>query len=88
MMASAYNRSTEVLSQFLTAGHFNRSYVHWSLQRTAWVRTWASLVHNKKKNLLLNTTFEGSRDGTVVRALVSQQCGPGSIPGLDVIYVG
>ena len=25
------------------------------------------------------------RDGTVVRALASHQCGPGSIPGLDVI---
>ena len=27
----------------------------------------------------------GSRDGTVVRALTSHQCGPGSIPGLGVI---
>ena len=27
----------------------------------------------------------GSRDGAVVRALVSHQCGPGSIPGLGVI---
>ena len=27
----------------------------------------------------------GSRDGAVVRALASHQCGPGSIPGLDVI---
>ena len=27
----------------------------------------------------------GSRDGAVVRALASQQCGPGSIPGLGVI---
>ena len=26
-----------------------------------------------------------SRDGAVVRALVSHQCGPGSIPGLGVI---
>ena len=27
----------------------------------------------------------GSRDGAVVRALAFHQCGPGSIPGLDVI---
>ena len=27
----------------------------------------------------------GSRDSAVVRALVSHQCGPGSIPGLGVI---
>ena len=27
----------------------------------------------------------GSRNGTVVRALASHQCGPGSIPGLGVI---
>ena len=29
--------------------------------------------------------WEGSRDGAVVRALASHQCGPGSIPGLGVI---
>ena len=29
----------------------------------------------------------GSRDGAVVRALASNQCGPGSIPGLGVIWV-
>ena len=28
---------------------------------------------------------KGSRDGAVVRALAFHQCGPGSIPGLDVI---
>ena len=27
----------------------------------------------------------GSRDGAVVRAFAFHQCGPGSIPGLDVI---
>ena len=27
----------------------------------------------------------GCRDGAVLRALVSHQCGPGSIPGLGVI---
>ena len=31
------------------------------------------------------TTILGGRGGTVVRALASHQCGPGSIPGLDVI---
>ena len=29
----------------------------------------------------------GSRDGAVVRALVSHQCGSGSIPGLRVVWV-
>ena len=29
--------------------------------------------------------LQGSRDGAVVRALASHQCGPGSIPGLGVI---
>ena len=33
----------------------------------------------------INDVIWGSRDGTVVRALVSHQCGPGSIPGLGVI---
>ena len=28
---------------------------------------------------------QGSRDGVVVRALASHQCGPSSIPGLGVI---
>ena len=38
MMAFACNRSIEVLNQFLTAGHVNRSYVHRShLQRIAWM---------------------------------------------------
>ena len=31
------------------------------------------------------TITNGSRDGAVVTALASHQCGPGSIPGLDVI---
>ena len=30
----------------------------------------------------------GNRNGTVVRALASHQCGPGSIPGLVEIHVG
>ena len=30
-------------------------------------------------------SFCGSRDGAVVRALASHQCGPGSIPGLGVV---
>ena len=32
-----------------------------------------------------NANSRGSRDGVVVRALASHQCGPGSIPGLGVI---
>ena len=37
--------------------------------------------------LILNDAIRelGSRDGAVVRALVSHQCGPGSIPDLGVI---
>ena len=31
-------------------------------------------------------SFLGSRDGAVVRALVSHQCGPGSIPASVVIF--
>ena len=31
--------------------------------------------------------YAGSRDGAVVRALTSHQCGPGSNPGLGVIHV-
>ena len=34
---------------------------------------------------LFNFFYNGSRDGAVVRALAFHQCGPGSIPGLDVI---
>ena len=31
------------------------------------------------------TLEKGSRDGVVVRALASHQCGPGSIPGPDAV---
>ena len=34
---------------------------------------------------LIEVHFGRSRDGAVVRALASHQCGPGSIPGLGVI---
>ena len=34
---------------------------------------------------LFHLPYLGSRDGTVVKALAPHQCGPGSIPGLDVI---
>ena len=33
----------------------------------------------------LATSLPGSRDGAVVRALASHQCGPGSTPGPGVI---
>ena len=46
-------------------------------------------LENSKTCLLLSKTWsafrKGSRDGAVVRALASHQCGPGSIPGLGVI---
>ena len=32
-------------------------------------------------------TCMGSRDGAVVRALHSHQCGPGSSPGLGIMWV-
>jgi len=31
------------------------------------------------------TFYGGARDGAVVRALASHQCGPGSNPGVDAI---
>ena len=31
------------------------------------------------------TYIEGSRDGSVVRALASHRCGPGLIPRVDII---
>ena len=37
-----------------------------------------------RRIMRLNSS-RGSRDGAVVRALASHQCGPGSIPGLGVI---
>ena len=40
--------------------------------------------HLSLRSFLLRM-LEGSRDGAVVRALASHQCGPGSIPGLGVI---
>ena len=30
--------------------------------------------------------FQGSKGGAMVRALASDQCGPGSNPGVDAIY--
>ena len=38
-----------------------------------------------KTNMISFPSCRGSRDGAVVRALASHQCGPGSIPGLGVI---
>ena len=32
--------------------------------------------------------LKGSKSGALVRALASHQCGPGSNPGVDAIYVG
>ena len=45
------------------------------------------MVYSKDINLKIMRTILTleSRDGAVVRALASHQCGPGSIPGLDVI---
>ena len=39
------------------------------------------------RNYGMKVTEWGSRDGAVVRALASHQCGPGSIPG-PASYVG
>ena len=55
------------------------------------VNEWASnnrMFINKAKTKSLLVPQEnvcGSRDGAVVRALASHQCGSGSIPGLSVI---
>ena len=38
------------------------------------------------KHIIMPLLFMGCRDGAVVRALASHQCGPGSIPRLGVIY--
>ena len=38
-----------------------------------------------KDLLMILLSCWGSRDGAVVRALASHQCGPGLIPGLGVI---
>ena len=38
-----------------------------------------------KLTILCNCKLTGSRDGAMVRALASHQCGPGSIPGLGVV---
>ena len=57
---------------------------------------WRSIdifIDNRVLVLILNIiyvmkdsyVYMGSRDGAVVRALASHQCGPGSIPGLGVI---
>ena len=48
-----------------------------SIEVLEWGRTFSDFW-GKKIN-------KGSRDGAVVRALASHQCGPGSIPGLGVI---
>ena len=40
---------------------------------------------SSRLGLLTRIRSWGSRDGAVVRALASHQCGPGSIPGLGVI---
>ena len=47
---------------------------------------WACIRHWMRGHREANEfCFCGSRDGVVVRALASHQCGPGSIPGLGVI---
>ena len=47
------------------------------MQNSAWMEH-VGLVRTER-------VISGSRDGAVVRALASHQCGPGSIPGLGVI---
>ena len=42
-----------------------------------------TLYHMKHVTL---TFYGGARDGAVVRALASHQCGPGSNPGVDAIW--
>ena len=43
------------------------------------------LRHVQQVRLMFLVIHLRSRDGAVVRALASHQCGPGSIPGLGVI---
>ena len=40
---------------------------------------------SKAENWRADDAQWGARDGTVVRALTSHQCGPGSNPGVDTI---
>ena len=35
--------------------------------------------------LVVQSGWSGGKDGTVVRAVISHQCGPGSIPHIDAI---
>ena len=44
-----------------------------------------SLSKNVSYRMINDCFGRGSRDGAVVRALASHQCGPGSIPGVDAI---
>ena len=61
-------------------------YVSWSFDNLVSSNEY---IEHRKGLLMgwckLKRMFKGSRDGAVVRALASHQCGPGSIPGLGVI---
>ena len=46
---------------------------------------WSVWQTPTKKEPITALGFKGSRDGAVVRALASHQCGPGSIPGPGAI---
>ena len=61
---------------------------------TVWVQNAMTIINNNtlsiskfcfklQQNLCLQTKRWGSRDGTVIRALVSHQCGLGLNPGVD-----
>ena len=77
-----------------TKGHSNQS-LHWTHQFAVEDRVKTPYFLDESqpqcnpKDLSLSMLFPdrilGSRDGAVVRALAFHQCGPGSIPGLDVI---
>ena len=77
-----------------TKGHSNQS-LHWTHQfavedrvKTPYFLDESQPQCNPKDlslSMLLPDRILGSRDGAVVRVLAFHQCGPGSIPGLDVM---
>ena len=94
-MSDAENDNTQVTStqEVRSAAHLNIQYqaqIHTSFHCFMEI---SQIFHSKKYILwfkfILGLNFisplGGARDGTVVRALASHQCGPGSNPGVEAI---
>ena len=67
--------------------NISRSHFGFVFEKNQMVISTPSFSNSPFFKMFFSRKKTGSRDGAVVRALVSHRCGPGSIPGPGVIYM-